>query len=82
MQQFRRHDHDRAKGAQTLIQRLDRAAAAMNAFLLVIAFGLAGLYFTSFIVLHVQSMPPLPGGPNIFSGPSASSGAASGPTRR
>jgi hypothetical protein len=64
MQQFRPRDHDDDEAPKTLMQRLDRAAAAMNAFLLVIALGLVGLYFTSFIVLHIPSTPMTRVGPD------------------
>jgi hypothetical protein len=42
---------------QPLIQRLDRVAGEMNTFLLMIALGLGGLYFTSFLALKIATMP-------------------------
>lgn len=59
------------------MQRLDRAAGAMNSFLLVAAIGLAGLYFASFLALHIPAMPAMQVG-----APLAAPGATGGPAAR
>jgi hypothetical protein len=54
-------ENDRPRGDQTpksLLGRLDRAAGKMNAFLLVIAIGLAALDFTCFWVIKVRDALP------------------------
>jgi hypothetical protein len=57
MRNERPQDDRKPKG---LLARLDRAAEKMNAFLLVLAIGLAVLDFTCFWVLQIRNtLPPV-----------------------
>ena len=50
-----RHD---AAGARRWVDRLDRAAREMNAFLLVLAIGLATLDLTGFVAFTIRDAAP------------------------
>lgn len=68
MRNERPQEDGKAKG---LLARLDRAAEKMNAFLLVLAIGLAVLDFTCFWVLQIRNALP----PVTHVSPSAASAA-------
>jgi hypothetical protein len=58
MQDYRPRDGQPPKG---LLDRLDRAAGNMNAYLLVIAIGLAALDFTCFWIFQARNALPSAG---------------------